>query len=32
VAPINAAIATLREDGYTAYLDSKWFFLYDPTK
>jgi polar amino acid transport system substrate-binding protein len=32
VAPINAAIASLREDSYTSYLDNKWFFLYDPTK
>jgi polar amino acid transport system substrate-binding protein len=32
VAPINAAIATMKEDGFTSYLDNKWFFLYDPTK
>ena len=27
----NAAIATLRADGYLDYLNTKWFFLYDPT-
>ena len=32
VAPFNAAIATMKEDGFTSYLDNKWFFLYDPTQ
>jgi polar amino acid transport system substrate-binding protein len=32
VEPINAAIASMKEDGFTSYLDNKWFFLYDPTK
>jgi polar amino acid transport system substrate-binding protein len=31
-APINAAIATMKEDGFANYLDNKWFYLYDPTK
>ena len=26
----NAAIETLQADGYTDYLNTKWFFLYDP--
>jgi ABC-type amino acid transport substrate-binding protein len=32
VEPFNAAIASMKEDGFTSYLDNKWFFLYDPTK
>ncbi len=32
VAPFNAAIATMKEDGFTSYLDNKWFFLYDPSR
>ena len=32
VEPFNAAIATLKEDGFTSYLDNKWFFLYDPAQ
>ena len=31
-APFNAAIATMKEDGFTSYLDNKWFFLYDPAQ
>jgi polar amino acid transport system substrate-binding protein len=29
-AAISAAIASMQSDGYTDYLDSKWFFLTDP--
>ncbi len=32
VAPFNAAIASMKEDGFTSFLDNKWFFLYDPTR
>jgi ABC-type amino acid transport substrate-binding protein len=32
VEPFNAAIAGMKEDGFTSYLDNKWFFLYDPSK
>ena len=31
VEPVNAALATMRADGYIDYLNNKWFFLYDPT-
>jgi ABC-type amino acid transport substrate-binding protein len=30
VEAVNGALATMRADGYLDYLDSKWFFLYDP--
>jgi len=30
VAPINAAIATMQEDGFMDHLNTKWFFLTDP--
>lgn len=30
VQPFNAAIQTLQADGYDQYLNTKWFFLYDP--
>ena len=29
VKPFNAAIATMKEDGFVEYLDNRWFFLYD---
>ncbi|MBX3061547.1 MAG: transporter substrate-binding domain-containing protein [Anaerolineae bacterium] len=32
VASVNAAIASMKADGYLAYLENKWFFLYDPGK
>ena len=32
VEPFNAAIASMQEDGYGDYLNTKWFFLYDPTQ
>ncbi|MBK8049998.1 MAG: transporter substrate-binding domain-containing protein [Anaerolineales bacterium] len=32
VEPVNAAIATMQEDGFTSHLDNKWFFLYDPNR
>jgi polar amino acid transport system substrate-binding protein len=32
VGSFNAAIASMKEDGFTSYLDNKWFFLYDPSK
>ncbi|MCY3904784.1 MAG: transporter substrate-binding domain-containing protein [Caldilineaceae bacterium] len=28
--PFNAAIASMKADGYDQYLNVKWFFLYDP--
>jgi len=31
IAPVNAALATMKADGYISYLNNKWFFLYDPT-
>jgi polar amino acid transport system substrate-binding protein len=30
VAPVNAALESVKADGYLAYLENKWFFLYDP--
>ncbi len=27
VAPVNAALKSMKEDGYLAYLENKWFFL-----
>ncbi|GAB4571038.1 MAG: hypothetical protein Kow0077_06610 [Anaerolineae bacterium] len=30
IAPVNAALATMKADGYLDYLNNKWFFLYDP--
>ena len=32
VAPINAAIQSLKDDGFIDHLNTKWFFLYDPGK
>jgi polar amino acid transport system substrate-binding protein len=29
-APFNAAISTMKADGYDEYLNVKWFFQYDP--
>jgi ABC-type amino acid transport substrate-binding protein len=31
VAPFNAAIQTMGQDGFLDYLNTRWFFLYDPT-
>ena len=31
VKPVNAALASMKADGYLDYLYHKWFFLYDPT-
>jgi ABC-type amino acid transport substrate-binding protein len=31
VAPFNAAIKTMAEDGFLDHLNTRWFFLYDPT-
>jgi polar amino acid transport system substrate-binding protein len=31
VAPFNAALDTMKQDGYTGALNLRWFFLYDPT-
>ncbi len=31
VEPFNAAIATMHEDGYFDFLNTRWFFLYDPS-
>ena len=30
VEPFDAAIASMKEDGFIYYLDNKWFFLTDP--
>ncbi len=32
VQPVNAALDSMKYDGYLAYLENKWFFLYDPNK
>jgi polar amino acid transport system substrate-binding protein len=31
VVPFNAAIATMKQDGFVEHLNNRWFFLYDPT-
>jgi polar amino acid transport system substrate-binding protein len=31
VAPFNAAIKTMKDDGFLDHLNTRWFFLYDPT-
>ena len=31
VAPFNAAIETMKDDGFLDTLEHRWFFLYDPT-
>jgi ABC-type amino acid transport substrate-binding protein len=30
VAPFDAAIQSMQKDGFTDYLNNRWFFLYDP--
>ena len=30
VEPFNAAIETMKQDGFLDYLNNRWFFLYDP--
>jgi polar amino acid transport system substrate-binding protein len=30
VAPINAALDSMKYDGYLSYLENKWFFLFQP--
>jgi polar amino acid transport system substrate-binding protein len=30
VAPFNAAIESMKKDGYLEHLNTKWFFLYTP--
>jgi ABC-type amino acid transport substrate-binding protein len=30
VAPFNAAIQTMKDDGFLEHLNSRWFFLYEP--
>ena len=30
VAPFNAAIETMGEDGFLEYLNTRWFFMFDP--
>ena len=32
VASVNAALSSMKTDGYLAYLENKWFFLFDPAK
>jgi ABC-type amino acid transport substrate-binding protein len=31
VAPFNAAIKTMKDDGFIDQLNTRWFFMYDPT-
>ena len=31
VAPFNAAIAQMKADGFLAYLNTRWFYMYDPS-
>jgi polar amino acid transport system substrate-binding protein len=31
VAPFDAAIETMKQDGFLEHLNTRWFFLYDPT-
>src|SRR5258708_1247954 len=31
VAPVNAALASMKYDGFLGYEQNKWFFLYDPS-
>lgn len=31
VEPFNAAIESMKEDGFIDHLNNRWFFLYDPT-
>ena len=31
VKPFNAAIATMKKDGFVDHLNNRWFFLYDPS-
>ncbi len=31
VAPVNAALKSMKDDGYLAYDENKWFFLYQPS-
>jgi ABC-type amino acid transport substrate-binding protein len=31
VAPFNAAIETMKQDGFLEHLNTCWFFMYDPT-
>jgi polar amino acid transport system substrate-binding protein len=32
LAPFNAAILTMKEDGFIEHLNNRWFFLYDPAQ
>ena len=32
LAPFNAAIQTMKDDGFLEHLNNRWFFLYDPTQ
>ena len=32
VEPINAAIASMQQDGFADHLNTKWFFLFDPAQ
>ena len=31
VAPFNSAIQTMKDDGFLEHLNTRWFFLYDPS-
>jgi polar amino acid transport system substrate-binding protein len=32
IAPIDAAIDSMKQDGFVDFLNNKWFFLYDPNR
>jgi ABC-type amino acid transport substrate-binding protein len=32
VAQFNAAIQTMKQDGFLDHLNTRWFYLYDPTQ
>jgi polar amino acid transport system substrate-binding protein len=31
VVPVNAALKAMKDDGYLAYDENKWFYLYQPS-
>jgi polar amino acid transport system substrate-binding protein len=31
LAPFNAALETMKQDGFADHLNARWFFMYDPT-
>jgi ABC-type amino acid transport substrate-binding protein len=32
IAPIDAALETMLQDGFIEHLNTKWFFFYDPNR